>query len=122
MAAKANVLIFTFALENIAFFILRGDYLLILLSGRRNYYIIKVSMDKKSAEKWRWMAPLGLTLIGMGFSLAGEATIWKQNQLPWIQWVSLGTAGLVVLNSGISVFGDAVKRRFWHEWHSNRPE
>lgn len=62
------------------------------------------------------MAPLGLAMIGLGVSLSGEATLLKGAEAPLWQWVSLGTAGLVALNSGIAIFGDAVKRRFWWEW------
>ena len=78
---------------------------------------------KKSPQyvnKWKWMAPLGLTLIGMGVSIAGEGTLLKGDSAPWWQWVGMGTLGLVVLNSGIAVFGDAVKRRFWFEWEESR--
>ncbi len=70
---------------------------------------------------WRWMAPLGLTLIGGGFSLASEATLWKSQGDPASHWIALGTLGLVILNSGVAVFGDAVKRRFWHEFHDQPP-
>lgn len=65
------------------------------------------------------MAPSGLTLIGLGFSLTGEAILWKGASAPGWQWVLLGTAGLVIFNAGIAVFGDAVKRRFWFEWHTS---
>ncbi|MEM6632082.1 MAG: hypothetical protein AAF694_20565 [Bacteroidota bacterium] len=60
-------------------------------------------------KKWKWMAPLGLVLIGAGFSLAAEATLWKGAALPTWQWVALGTFGLAVFNSGIVIFGEAVK-------------
>lgn len=70
----------------------------------RNYY-----------RKWRWTAPLGLMLIGFGFSLSGQAIILKADTGPWWEWVALGTVGLVVFNAGISIFGDAVKRRTWDE-------
>ena len=66
------------------------------------------------------MAPAGLTLIGAGFSLAGEATLLKGASADSWQWIALGTAGLVLLNSGIAVFGDAVKRRFWDEYREEQ--
>ncbi len=71
-------------------------------------------------KKWRWMAPLGLTLIGAGLSLTGEATLLKGAQVAAWQWIAMGTTGLVLLNAGVSVFGDAVKRRFWDEWRENQ--
>lgn len=65
---------------------------------------------------WKILAPAGLALIGMGFSLASEATLWKGQEVETWKWVGLGTIGLVVLNAGVSIFGDAVKRRFWDEY------
>lgn len=61
------------------------------------------------------MAPLGLTLIGLGLSLTGESTILKGSDAVTWQWVALGTLGLCITNAGIAVFGDAVKRRLWQE-------
>lgn len=77
--------------------------------------------DVITDKKWKWMAPLGLTLIGLGVSLSGEATLLKGAAAPTWHWVAIGTLGLVVLNSGIAVFGDAVKRRLWLEIRASRP-
>jgi hypothetical protein len=66
-------------------------------------------------QKWKWLAPLGLMLIGLGFCLSGQAILLKGSTGPTWEWVALGTVGLVVFNAGISVFGDAVKRRLWWE-------
>ncbi|MEL6670966.1 MAG: hypothetical protein AAFR61_02210 [Bacteroidota bacterium] len=67
-------------------------------------------------EKWRWMAPLGLVLIGLGFSLAGQAIILKMEAAAWYGWVGLGTLGLSVFNAGIAVFGEAVKESTLAAW------
>ncbi|MDX1908629.1 MAG: hypothetical protein SF053_16450 [Bacteroidia bacterium] len=72
-------------------------------------------MEARAYQKWKWMAPLGLTLIGLGLSLTGEAIILKAQAAPGASWIWMGTLGLCVVNAGISVFGDAVKRRFWME-------
>ena len=61
--------------------------------------------------KWKWIAPVGLCLIGLGFSLAGHAIILKAGSGPAWEWIALGTLGLVSLNAGISIFGEAVVRR-----------
>ncbi len=53
-------------------------------------------------------SPLGLTIIGLGVSITGEAIRAKTLNQPWF-W--LGTLGLVVLNAGVAVFGDGVKSR-----------
>ncbi len=67
-------------------------------------------------KKWKWLAPLGLTLIGTGISITGEAIILKsQSTTMWI-WIALGTLGLIILNAGISVFGEAVKQSTLDTW------
>lgn len=49
---------------------------------------------------------LGLLLIGFGLSLLGEAIIYKLQENNY--WVALGTAALVVTNTGICFIGKAV--------------
>ncbi len=68
---------------------------------------------------WRWLAPLGLTLIGAGMSITGEAIILKSEAVTWWKWVLSGTLGLIVLNSGISIFGEAVKISTLNTWYEN---
>ncbi|MEM8897870.1 MAG: hypothetical protein AAGC85_07185 [Bacteroidota bacterium] len=79
-------------------------------------------MDKVDSRNWKWMAPLGLSLIGLGLSITGEGIILKMEEVHWLTWGAWGTVGLICTNSGISVFGDAVKRRFWFEWHEKQQE
>ncbi|MFN3597320.1 MAG: hypothetical protein ACK41D_08625 [Rubricoccaceae bacterium] len=57
---------------------------------------------------WRRLAPLGLGAVGLGVSLAGEATLRKGRGAPWVLY---GTAALCVLNAGLCLFGEAVKHR-----------
>ncbi len=79
-------------------------------------------MNKKTSRyvrQWAIKAPLGLTLIGLGASLVGEGAILKGQRQPWPRWFWLGTLGLVVLNVGVSLFGDAVKARALLDWHNH---
>jgi hypothetical protein len=46
----------------------------------------------------------------MGVSIAIEAGFWKWNGKSAWEWILLGTLGLAVLNSGLSLFGEAVRR------------
>ena len=57
---------------------------------------------------WLGIAPLGLILVGLGFSIAGDAVVRKSKQQSWFL---RGTLGLILLNSGISVVGEAVRMR-----------
>jgi hypothetical protein len=66
-------------------------------------------MEQKS-NLWFFMAPIGLILIGMGFSVATDAAQHKARGGFW-RWFVQGTLGLICLNAGIAVFGDAVKRK-----------
>jgi len=73
-------------------------------------------MKTTQKAKWKWLAPLGLTLIGAGVSITGEATLLKGAAYPSWQWIGLGTVGLIVLNAGIAVFGEAVKYSTLETW------
>lgn len=57
--------------------------------------------------KLRWLihSVIGLTLIGFGLSLVGEAIIYKIQQKPWFL---LGTIALIVFNSGICFVATAI--------------
>ncbi|MFM2310440.1 MAG: hypothetical protein RLY87_2562 [Chloroflexota bacterium] len=57
---------------------------------------------------WLGLAPVGLFLVGLGFSIASDAVIRKGKQESWF---FRGTLGLILLNSGISVVGEAVRQR-----------
>ena len=57
---------------------------------------------------WRRFAPLGLTSVGFGLSLVGEATLRKGRGEPFVLY---GTAALCVVNAGLCLFGEAVKHR-----------
>lgn len=60
---------------------------------------------------WLIFAIAGLTLIGLGLSLMGEALIRKYESNSWHDWFWWGTAALIVINTGISLFGKAITLR-----------
>ena len=66
-------------------------------------------------EQWNRYSPLGLLLIGFGASLIGYATTLRGRGNNFWGWFIYGTFGLVVLNAGVSVFGDAIKHRALYE-------
>ena len=59
-------------------------------------------------RKWLLFAVAGLLLIGAGLSMSIDAAILRYNQLDTIYWMMYGTFGLVIFNSGICLFGQAV--------------
>lgn len=74
-------------------------------------------------SRWQWQSPLGLLLVGFGASLLGQATLLKGKASEgrgsaWT-WIAAGTASLVALNAGLSIFGDAVKHRTLYELASS---
>jgi len=66
-------------------------------------------------RSWKRLAPLGLIGVGFGASLIGHATLKKASSDRTWPWVVAGTLGLVALNAGLSMFGDAVKHRTLYE-------
>ena len=62
-------------------------------------------------RKWRLFAPLGLAVIGLGASLLGHSIQLKTEGVTTLTWFIWGTVSLIVLNSGVALFGEAVKHR-----------
>lgn len=72
-------------------------------------------MKQKYYRRWLIRAPIGLVLIGFGACLIAEAAMDKYEGAPLWQWVAYGTVALVVFNSGLSLFGDAILQRSRYE-------
>lgn len=66
-------------------------------------------------EKWLLLAPVGLLAIGAGASLVDWAGSLKTQGKPASTWVPAGTAALVVLNAGVSLFGQSIIEKVLHE-------
>ena len=58
--------------------------------------------------KWLAFSISGLVLFGFGLSLLGEAIILKYENKPFL-W--FGTLALAVVNSGLCLFGNAIRYR-----------
>ncbi len=56
------------------------------------------------------LAALGLLLVGMGLSFLGHAIEVKIKGASTLVWVVWGTVALVVTNTGLALFGEAVVR------------
>ena len=61
--------------------------------------------------KWLILAPLSLVLIGAGLCILTEAAWAKHTGAPFRQWFWWGTYGLIFINGGLSLFGQAVRFR-----------
>jgi len=70
-------------------------------------------------QQWSENAPRGLLLIGAGVSLVAHAAGLKHKGRSGLVWFVLGTLGLIVLNTGVAVFGEAVKHRTLYEQKLN---
>lgn len=66
-------------------------------------------------KRWQVFAPLGLALCGFGLCLVSEASHLMHSGAPTFSWVMFGTLSLVVFNSGLAFFGEAVKCRALYE-------
>jgi hypothetical protein len=67
-------------------------------------------MNNMRSYKKLFLPGFSLALIGMGLSISIEAGFWKWNGSPTWEWVLMGTFGLVIFNTGLSLFGEAVIR------------
>ena len=70
--------------------------------------------------KWLSFAPAGLLLIGAGASMVHWAGALKDRRAPAPQWVAAGTAALLVLNAGVSLFGRGVVEKTLHEMEQKK--
>ena len=59
-------------------------------------------------KKWLTLAPSGLVVIGAGACLVDWAGTLKNQGVAPKKWVLAGTAALIVLNAGVSIFGQSV--------------
>lgn len=66
-------------------------------------------------KKWLLLAPSGLMAIGAGACLVDWAGSLKTQGAPASKWVAAGTAALVVLNAGVSIFGQSVVESVLHQ-------
>ncbi|MEO8394491.1 MAG: hypothetical protein ABI700_15970 [Chloroflexota bacterium] len=66
-------------------------------------------------EAWSTNAPRGLLLIGAGVSIVGQAIVLKAQRKAGWKWFLMGFLGLIVLNSGVAIFGESVKQRTLYE-------
>lgn len=66
-------------------------------------------------RRWFYQAPFSLMLIGFGACLISEATMLKYGGAETTHWFLYGTIALIVFNTGISLFGDAVLHRMRYE-------
>ena len=60
--------------------------------------------------KIRWLAfsVSGLLLFGLGISMVGEAIILKYESIPFFWY---GALSLIITNSGLCLFGNAIRYR-----------
>jgi membrane-bound ClpP family serine protease len=68
-------------------------------------------MQIKFYKKWLYMAPIGLVVFAFGACLVAEAAMTKYGGAPLFEWIAYGTFALIVLNSGLCVFGGAILNR-----------
>jgi len=60
-------------------------------------------------EKWWAHGSLGCLLVGSGMSIILDAASRKIAEDSWEIWFTEGTAGYIVLMSGLAFFGSAVR-------------
>lgn len=72
-------------------------------------------------KKWLMYGGGGLTLVGLGLCLFGEAVFLKHSVgASTISWLLYGTISLVVFNAGLAIFGQAVVIKSQIDYKKNR--
>jgi hypothetical protein len=66
-------------------------------------------------EQWSTLAPRGLLIIGLGATLLSHSAGLKGKGRPAWQWILIGTISLITFNTGIAIFGEAIKHRAMYE-------
>ncbi len=66
-------------------------------------------------RNWLLQGGTGLALVGAGYCVAWEAGHAKHARPDTLGWVGKGTLGLVILNAGLSIFGNAILERVRYE-------
>lgn len=64
--------------------------------------------SKELRKKWLIYAVSGILLMGFGLSVLGSSSHAKFEGEPFFYWFLMGTGGLVLFFSGLSIFGQAV--------------
>lgn len=80
----------------------------------------KPNSHEKLRNKWLLYSGGGLTLVGLGLCLFGEALHLKHTEAVGFEWVLYGTLSLVVFNAGLTVFGQAVVFKSQLDYKKNR--
>ncbi len=60
-------------------------------------------------------------LVGSGLAVTLDASARRSSGAPLLRWVAEGTAGLVLVNAGLALYGEAMKRRGLHDAATRTP-
>jgi hypothetical protein len=75
-----------------------------------NTFLFNQNLNHMQTLKRRWLvfSISGLLLLGAGLSMSIHAAMVRSNTISSYQWIVLGTLGLIIFNSGICLFGQAI--------------
>jgi len=71
----------------------------------------KLIKRMSTRTKWMILAPIGLILFSFGLTVLSEAAHQRRTGEPTQVWVLLGLYSLVLINSGLIFFGEALRFR-----------
>lgn len=77
---------------------------------------------KKNNHYRRWFAQgsMGVLLTGAGACMMIEAGFYKHSDPGIWQWIAAGTASLIVLIAGLTLFVDSIRYRMYYEMERDR--
>lgn len=71
----------------------------------------KLIKRMSTRTKWMILAPCGLLMFSFGLTVLSEAAHQRRIGVPTQVWVVLGLYSLVLINTGLILFGEALRFR-----------
>jgi multidrug transporter EmrE-like cation transporter len=71
----------------------------------------KLIKRMSTRTKWMILAPCGLLMFSFGLTVLSEAAHQRRTGVPTQVWVVLGLYSLVLINTGLILFGEALRFR-----------
>jgi multidrug transporter EmrE-like cation transporter len=71
----------------------------------------KLIKRMSTRTKWMILAPIGLLMFSFGLTVLSEAAHQRRTGVPTQVWVVLGLYSLVLINTGLILFGEALRFR-----------
>lgn len=77
----------------------------------KNHEQKKENQSANLKKKWLLTSAVGLSLVGAGLCVFAEAAFARHDGAEFAAWFVQGLISLILINGGISIFGNAVTQK-----------